>query len=104
MADIVDDFLQRLQQLAPIPDTARQQLEQQVRSEWGGAEVYVRRHARNARGRTSATRPDLAPEQREGVLAAAIQQGVPLADAFERAGLCRSKGYAYLNRRSAFKA
>lgn len=104
MADIVDDLLHRLQQLSPIPDTARQQLELQVRTEWGGAEVYVRRHARNARGRTSATRPDLAPAQREGVLAAALQQGLPLDDAFEQAGLCRSKGYAYLNRRASFKA
>lgn len=100
MADILDDVFTRLQALAVIPDTARQQVEQQLRADWGGTSPYIRRHVRDARGRPSASRPDLAPEQRQQVLEQQLRGGVPLPQAFAAAGLPRSSGFRFLKRRS----
>ena len=43
MADIVQDFMQRLAQLAPeVPAQTLQRLEVGIRQDWGGTEPYIK--------------------------------------------------------------
>lgn len=99
--DIVEDLITRVRgSVAGIPDDALRGVEVAIRQDWGGTEPYVRKHVRSARGgRPSVLRPELSPTQREGILAAGLQQGKPLAELFREAGLCRSKGFKALAKR-----
>lgn len=83
MADIVDDFLQRLVATIPgVPPEASAQLERQMRQEWGGTVPYVRRRISRV-------------QQRE-IIAASLREGAPLTEGFAKAGVCRRTGYSIL--------
>lgn len=83
MADIVEDFLQRLVQHAPsTTPEARARLEQDMRQHWGGSEVYVGKRV----SRTTRT----------SQIAHDLRQQVPLREAFARAGVSRRTGYRIL--------
>lgn len=85
MADIVDDFLQRLRTIAPeIPAQKMQQLEAQTRQAWGGTEPYV------------AKRPAL---QRSVKMGEGLRAQKSLGQVFEEAGIRRRQGYYLLRRR-----
>ena len=87
MADIVDDFLTRLQQLVPnLPPEAPIQLEQTLRQHWGGTEPYVGKR--------------LSRVTRATLVAAGLRQRVSLKEAFAQAGVCRATGYQILKRKS----
>ena len=82
MADIVDDFLQRLRTIAPeIPAQKMQQLEAQTRQAWGGTEPYV------------AKRPAL---QRSVKIGEGLRAQKSLKQVFEDAGIKRAQGYYHL--------
>jgi hypothetical protein len=85
MADIVDDFLTRLAQLAPdLPKSTLQTLEIQSRQAWGGTEPYVGKR----------------PTMRHTVkIGEALRAAKPLSSAFTEAGIRRSQGYALLARK-----
>lgn len=85
MADIVDDFLQRLAQLAPdIPKSTLQTLEIQSRQAWGGTEPYVGKR----------------PTMRNTVkIGEALRAAKPLSSVFSDAGVSRAQGYRVLGRR-----
>lgn len=94
MADIVDDFLTRLQAIAP--DAAAQhgpQLEAQLRQHWGGTE---RHYIRKGCTRFTAA----GAQQRAANLGAGLQQGLSLGQAFAQAGVSRSAGYRLLKRKA----
>ena len=83
MADIVDDFLTRLQQ--HIPDAApdvRFQIEAGIRQDLGGSKSYVRQA------------PSLA--SRTFMVAHGLRRAKPLADVFKAAGVSRRTGYRIL--------
>lgn len=83
MADIVDDFLQRLSQA--IPDASpeiRYQIETSIRQSWGGAKPYV------------AKRVGLST--RKALIGHALRQARPLAEVFAQAGVSRRTGYRIL--------
>lgn len=85
MADIVDDFIQRLRALAPdFPAQAAKQLESQTRQAWGGAKPYV------------AKRPAL---QRAISIGESLRAQRPIAQVFEDAGVRKTFGYELLRRR-----
>ena len=85
MADIVSDFLDRLQNLAPdIPHQTRQILEAQIRQQWGGTEPYV------------AKRPAIVHAIRLGE---ALRARKPLAQCVLEEGISRRSGYRILARR-----
>jgi hypothetical protein len=82
MADIVDDFLQRLRTIAPeIPTHKMQQLEAQTRQAWGGTEPYI------------AKRPAL---QRSVKIGEGLRAQKSLKQVFEDAGIKRAQGYYHL--------
>ena len=84
MADIVDDFLQRL--AAHIPDApleVRYQLETSMRQAWGGNKPYV---AKQTSRTTRAT-----------LVATSLRQGRPIAECFAQAGVSRATGYRILS-------
>ena len=84
MADIVSDFLARLQQLAPeIPAQTRQRLEAGLRQDWGGTEPYV------------ANRPSRAQAAQR--LGEALRSRKPLAQCFAEQGISRRTGYRLLS-------
>jgi hypothetical protein len=83
MADIVDDFLQRL--AAHIPNTPPEvcaQLEGQLRQTWGGTEPYVGKR--------------LSRVTRTTLLAHGLRQQKPLREVFAMAGVARRTGYRIL--------
>jgi hypothetical protein len=83
MADIVDDFLTRLQQ--HIPDAApdvRYQIESGIRQAWGGTEPYVGKRI----SRTTRT----------SLVAHGLRQSRPLSEVFAHAGVARRTGYRIL--------
>lgn len=83
MADIVDDFLTRLQQ--HIPDTPPEvcfQLEATLRQSWGGTEPYVGKRI----SRTT----------RISMVAHGLRSARPLAEVFAQAGIPRRTGYRIL--------
>lgn len=85
MADIVDDFMQRLRAIAPdFPMHAAQQLESQTRQAWGGVKPYV------------AKRPAL---QRAISIGESLRAHKPLAKVFEDAGVRKTFGYELLQRK-----
>lgn len=97
MADIVDDFLTRLQALAP--DTAAQlgqRLESELRQQWGGTERHYIRKGCQAHPRLSAA----GAQQRAAALGNALRDGLPLEQAFSTAGVSRSAGFRLLKRRN----
>lgn len=85
MADIVDDFMQRLRTIAPdLPSQAMQQLEAQTRQVWGGTEPYV------------AKRPAL---QRSVKMGEGLRAQKSLGQVFAEAGIRRRQGYYLLGRK-----
>lgn len=85
MADIVDDFMQRLRALAPdFPAHAAQQLEAQTRQAWGGTEPYV------------AKRPAM---QRTMKIGESLRAHKPLQKVFEDAGVGRAWGFRLMGRK-----
>ena len=83
MADIVDDFMQRLRTIAPdFPPQAMQQLEAQTRQVWGGTEPYV------------AKRPAL---QRSLKMGEGLRAQKSLGQVFAEAGISRRHAYRLLN-------
>lgn len=83
MADIVDDFLTRLQQHIPdAPQDVRIKLEAGLRQAWGGTEPYVgKRISLNAR---------------RIMVATGLRQSQPLKECFVQAGVSRRTGYRIL--------
>lgn len=83
MADIVDDFLSRLQQLVPnLPPDAPVQLEKTLRQQWGGTEPYVGKR--------------LSRVTRATLVAAGLRQSKTLKEVFAQAGVARRTGYRIL--------
>lgn len=86
-ADVIDDFLARLLTHLPAASGVAPTLEAELRAHWGGTDrAYIRK------------RP--AAQQRTQALAGALQQGLPLSQAFGAAGMSRATGFRHLNRRS----
>lgn len=83
MADIVDDFLSRLQQLVPnLPPDAPVQLEKTLRQQWGGTEPYVGKR--------------LSRVTRTTIVASGLRQSKTLKEVFAQAGVARRTGYRIL--------
>lgn len=83
MADIVDDFLARMQQHIPqAPIEVRASLERDLRTAWGGSKPYV------AKQLNRITRTTL--------LAHGLRQQRPLSEVFAQAGVGRATGYRLL--------
>ena len=83
MADIVDDFLARLEKHVPdLPIESRAQLEKDVRTEWGGRKPYVAKQV-NRLTRTT-------------VIAHGLRQQLPLREVFSRAGVSTRTGFRLL--------
>ena len=83
MADIVDDFLSRLQQLVPnLPPDAPIQLEKTLRQQWGGTEPYVGKR--------------LSRVTRTTIVASGLRQSKTLKEVFAQAGVARRTGYRIL--------
>ncbi len=82
-ADLIDDFLHRLQAHLPEARQVAPQLEADLRATWGGTERHYLRK-----------RP--AAQQRTQQLATALQQGQPLREAFATAGLSPRSGFRHL--------
>lgn len=83
MADIVDDFLSRLQQLVPnLPQDAPIQLEKTLRQQWGGTEPYVGKR--------------LSRVTRTTIVASGLRQSKTLKEVFAQAGVARRTGYRIL--------
>lgn len=83
MADIVDDFLTRLQQLVPnLPPDAPVQLEKTLRQQWGGTEPYVGKR--------------LSRVTRTTLVSAGLRQSKTLKEVFAQAGVARRTGYRIL--------
>lgn len=83
MADIVDDFLTRLQQ--HIPDASpeiRYQLETGLRQVWGGTEPYVGKR--------------ISRVTRTYLVAHGLQRQRPLGEVFAQAGVARRTGFRIL--------
>lgn len=84
MADIVDDFLTRLQQHIPdAPLEIRHQLETGLRQAWGGTEPYVGKR--------------ISRSTRTGMVAHGLRQSRPLSEVFAQAGVPRRTGYRILS-------
>lgn len=83
MADLLDDFMQRLRTLAPdLPAQTTLQLEVQTRQAWGGTDRnYI------------AKRPAL---QRTAKIGESLRAHKPLAQVFADAGVSRGYGYKLL--------
>lgn len=80
MADIVDDFLTRLQQHVPgAPLEVRATLERDLRTAWGGSKPYVAKQLNRA--------------VRTSLVAQGLRQQRPLSEVFAQAGVCRRTGY-----------
>lgn len=84
MADIIDDFLLRLQAAVPdLPAGVPLHLERSLREAWGGEKPYV--HIKSARAVRTA-------RLTEGLL-----QQKPLQQCFTEAGTSRAVGYRILS-------
>jgi leucine-zipper of insertion element IS481 len=83
MADIVDDFLTRLQQHVPnVPMEQLVKLESGLRQTHGGTEPYVGKR--------------LSLTTRTFLVARGLQRQRPLAEVFAQAGVARRTGYRIL--------
>lgn len=88
MADIVDDFLQRVAQHIPnTPPEALARLESGIRQTWGGTEPYVGKR--------------VSRETRVSLVAHGLRQAKPLREVFAAAGVPRATGYRLLRRKLA---
>lgn len=88
MADIVDDFLQRLAQHIPdTPPEVRANLETGLRQAWGGTEPYVGKRVSRA--------------TRLSLLAHGLRQSRPMGEVFAQAGVARATGYRLLRKKAA---
>ena len=84
MADIVDDFLTRLQQHVPdLQPTIRHQIESGIRQEWGGAYPYVAKKASRM--------------TRKNLVAAGLKSANSLKECFAQANVSQATGYRILN-------
>ena len=83
MADIIDDFLTRLQQHVPnvAPET-RLQLESNLRESWGGSKPYVGKR--------------VSMFTRTWVVANGLRRSMPLKEGFKSAGVSSRTGYRIL--------
>jgi hypothetical protein len=81
MADIVDDFLTRLQQHIPDPEV-RYQIESDIRQTWGGTEPYVGKR--------------MSMVTRTFLVARGLQRQRPLGEIFKEAGVARRTGFRIL--------
>ena len=87
MADIVDDFLGRLASLVPgVDQQAKARLEQDLRSQWGGAETYVGKR--------------LNPATRQRIIEGGLRQQRQLGTIIGASGFSRSTVYRALRRKS----
>lgn len=83
MADIVDDFLQRLAQHIPdAPLDVRVKIESSIRQTWGGTEPYVGKK--------------LSRITRTTLVSHGLRQSRPLGEVFLQAGVPRRTGYRIL--------
>lgn len=86
MADIIDDFLERLQQHLPdLPADVPPKLEQALRAQWGGTEPYVGKR--------------LSIQTRTRLVAVGLQKTRSLKDCFAQAGVPTRTGYRILRRK-----
>jgi len=86
MADIVDDFLQRLAQHVPdVAPDVRLQIESGIRHTWGGTEPYVGKR--------------ISRVTRTTLVAHGLQHQRPLTEVFAQAGVARATGYRILQRK-----
>lgn len=86
MADIVDDFLQRLQQHVPnLPADVAPALERTLRAQWGGTEPYVGKR--------------LSITTRVRLVAGNLQKSQSLKECFAQAGVSRRTGYRILGKK-----
>lgn len=86
-ADLIDDFLIRLQAHHPAAAAAiASQLEAELRQHWGGTERhYIRK------------RP--AAEQRTQRIALGLQEGLAPAESFVLAGVSRATGFRHMKKK-----
>ena len=88
--DLVDDFLRRLCTRMPQAAEHAPHLEAELRQHWGGTERhYIRKRPASQQ-----------PAARTQQLGQALQQGMPLQQAFATAGLSRAQGFRHLAKRS----
>lgn len=80
--DIVKDFARRLAAYTSPEEVRRQ--EDDIRRQWGGAEVYIKKAP--AEGKVRA-------------LSGRLAAGATIREAFEAAGVGKSQGYFYLRLR-----
>lgn len=86
MADIVDDFMQRLRAIAPdFPPQAMQQLEVHTREVWGGTKPYV------------AKRP---VQQHTARMVEGLRAQKSLGQVFQEAGISRRHAYRLLSNKA----
>lgn len=86
MADIVDDFLLRLQQQVPdLPADVAPKLERTLRAQWGGTEPYVGKR--------------LSISTRTRLVANGLQKSRSLKECFAQAGVSSRTGYRILKRK-----
>lgn len=86
MADIVDDFMQRLRTIAPdFPAQAARQLEVHTREVWGGTKPYV------------AKRP---VQQHTHKLSEGLRAQKSLGQVFDEAGISRRHAYRLLSNKA----
>ena len=88
MADIVDDFLTRLQQHIPeLPIDTRLNIEREIRHHHGGTRA----------GDIAKGIGGLSRSTRSFVTGLALRQQQPLPEVFRAAGVSRATGYRYLS-------
>jgi hypothetical protein len=81
--DIIKHFCRRMAPYAPPEELRRIEIE--LRRQWGGAEVYIKKSP--AEGKVRA-------------LAGRLAAGATIREAFEAAGVAKSQGYFYLRTRN----
>lgn len=88
MADIADDFLARLERIAPeLPLETRLHLERDIRSTWGGSRAGD--IAKGINGLSKRTRTMLLGES--------LRQGKPLKNTLSKMGVSMRTGYRMLS-------
>ena len=87
MADIVEDFITRLQAIVPnMPPTDLSSLERSIRHDYGGTEPYVGKR--------------MSKVTRTTLLAHGLQQKKPLKEVFAYASVSRRTGFRLLNQKA----
>jgi Mor family transcriptional regulator len=87
MADIVDDFLQRLCNVLPqqVDEATATRLEQEMRHQWGGQETYVGKR--------------LAPRTRQRMIETGLRSRSQLGSIIGGQGMSRATVYRVLRRK-----